>query len=128
MKAEDKASAWTLPVDAESGAGARPPALLTKLEPGSNLVQLTPDGSSALLVAPFKPNLPLDCRTRHASTAAAVGSSQLRRSFCASNEQRAASTTPVILAGLESEDWRSRGEGSRLAACAGISPPAANGC
>jgi serine/threonine protein kinase len=47
-----QSSAWTLPVDAESGVVRGSPAPLSRLEPGDHSVQFTPDGASFLLVGP----------------------------------------------------------------------------
>jgi dipeptidyl aminopeptidase/acylaminoacyl peptidase len=58
-----RSSAWTLPIDAESGAVRGPSVALTELERGNRYVQLTPDGASALLFAPGKPTFLQDCRT-----------------------------------------------------------------
>ena len=50
-----RSSAWTLPVDSESGTVLGPPMLLTELESGNTSVQLTPDGAEVLLRAPSEP-------------------------------------------------------------------------
>lgn len=60
---ESRSSAWTLPIDAESGAVRGPSVPLTGWERGNRYVQLTPDGASALLFAPGKPDFLQDCRT-----------------------------------------------------------------
>jgi len=45
----DRSSAWTLPIDAESGAVRGPLASLNSPEGGGHLAQFSPDGASALV-------------------------------------------------------------------------------
>ena len=105
---ESRSSAWTLPIDAESGAVRGPPALLTQLDPGYHHVQLTPDGSSALMFAPAKPSYLLDCRTgaHHPLPESEVLSSD--GLFVLRVNKAPQGTTPVILAVLNpktGESW-----------------------
>ena len=61
--ADSRSSAWTLPVNAESGAVRGPSVRLTELEPDGPSVQLTPDGASVLLFRSTRPAFLQDYRT-----------------------------------------------------------------
>jgi dipeptidyl aminopeptidase/acylaminoacyl peptidase len=106
---ENRASGWTLPIDAESGAVSGPSALLTALEPGYYHVQLTPDGSSALLFALSKPTYLLDCRTgahQPLPDSEVLSSDGL---FVLRVNKTPRGTTPVILAVLNPKTGQSWG-------------------
>jgi hypothetical protein len=59
---ENRANAWTLPIDAESGTVGGPAALLTQLAP-YEFVQFTPDGASFLRFSTAGPTVLQDYRT-----------------------------------------------------------------
>jgi serine/threonine protein kinase len=106
---ENRESGWTVPIDPESGTVSGPSALLTELESGYRQVELTPDGSSALLFAPGQPSYLLDCRTgaHRPLPESEVLSSDGRFVLRVNQAQRG--TTPVILAVLNPQTGESWG-------------------
>ena len=58
-----QSSAWTLPIDAESGTRRGPLAPMVKLESSGRSPQFSPDGGTFLVVPPHAPGIVQDYRT-----------------------------------------------------------------
>jgi dipeptidyl aminopeptidase/acylaminoacyl peptidase len=105
---DTRSSAWTLPIDAESGSVRGLSASLSSLEYGDHRIQVTPDGASFLLVGPGGASFLQDFRTgarKPLPEAAGLSSDGLFVLRVSIPQANAASSIQVVLNLKTGESW-----------------------